>query len=77
MNKTNQNNRVKQQNFLIVLNGLEKWLDLHLLGNVYYLLEDLPRIMADRDGWQESIKGICAISTTWWWLVFIVFLLII
>ena len=23
-------------------------------------LEKLPRVMADRDGWQERVKGICA-----------------
>ena len=30
-------------------------------------LEDLPRVMADRDGWQKTIKGIHAVSTLWWW----------
>ena len=30
-------------------------------------LEDLPREIADRNGWWERVKGICAVSTLWWW----------
>ena len=36
-------------------------------------LEDLPRAMADRDGWRvrerkwEWVKRICAVGTPWWW----------
>ena len=36
-----------------------------LCGDTGCSLEDLPREMADRDWWQERIKGIRDISTTW------------
>ena len=29
--------------------------------------DDLPRAMADRDGWWERVKGICSVGTPWWW----------
>ena len=30
-------------------------------------LENLPRVMTKKDGWQERIKGICTVDTSWWW----------
>ena len=29
-------------------------------------LEDLQRSIADRDGWWERVKGICAVDMPWW-----------
>ena len=34
-----------------------------------YRLEDMPGAMENRDGWQESFKGLRAINTNLWWLV--------
>ena len=33
-----------------------------LCANTRCYVEDLLRVMADRDGWQEKVKGIFAIS---------------
>ena len=38
----------------------------HLCVDTGYSLEDLPREMTYRDGY-ERIKGICAISTTYYY----------
>ena len=27
--------------------------------------EDIPKVRADRDGWWEQIKGICAVGIPW------------
>ena len=32
-------------------------------------LENLPRIMANRDGRWERIKGVCAVGMLWWWCI--------
>ena len=32
-----------------------------------FRLEDLPKVMADRDKWQERVKKICVVSIQWWW----------
>ena len=35
--------------------------------------EDLPKALNDREEWQESIRDICAGSTTWWWYIWLYF----
>ena len=34
-------------------------------------IEGLSVAMAKRDWWQERVKEICAVSTTWWWCIHI------
>ena len=36
----------------------------------YVHILDLPRLMADRDGWWERVKGIHAVCIPWWWWYF-------
>ena len=39
----------------------------HFCAGIGCCLDNLPRRMADRDWWQERVKGIWVISITWWW----------
>ena len=34
-------------------------------------MEDLPRVMDDRDKWQERIREIHASNMPWWWYIYI------
>ena len=47
------------------------WLEIiyiHLLcADTECHLEDLPRVVTNRDHWCERAKRICVISMTWWW----------
>ena len=38
-----------------------------LWANIGFCLGALPGVMTDRDGWQDRVKGIHAISMTWSW----------
>ena len=38
-----------------------------LCADTWCRLEDLQRVMTDRDEWWERIKEICAVDTWWWW----------
>ena len=42
---------------------------LHTDTDTRYSLEDLLGVIDDRDGWQESVRELCAVSVTWWWLI--------
>ena len=42
--------------------------NIHQLGaDIGCHLENLPGVVDDRDGWQERVKGLCTICTTWLW----------
>ena len=40
--------------------------NLHSCVNTGYCIKDLPQTMADRDEWQERVKVICVVNTSWW-----------
>ena len=47
-------------------------MDTSVLANQFFadikcLLDNLSSVMANSDGWWESIKRIHAIRTPWWW----------
>ena len=70
MNKTCSKHPDKQKRTPIhghtSVNGPVKSFIRHLCADTGCRLEDLPGVMADRDGRWDRVKWICAISTTWW-----------
>ena len=38
-----------------------------ICANTGCSLEDLPKAMDDREGWQDRVRDICADGATWWW----------
>ena len=37
-----------------------------LCGDTGCCLENLPRVMANRDRWWKGVKGICPVGMPWW-----------
>ena len=53
-----------------VLADQQKTYIYQLCADLGYHLENLPRAMAERNEWQERVKGICAISTPYTLAIF-------